>query len=858
MKSHVQRRRRGFLFLVIIFFIITFGSFISENNSTLYAKQSAEILLRFGKHEGFERIVLEGEEPFINATKIATFPSQLMIEFPEQVDIKAPQKFPFIFSLKNKLLEINLGDKREIKFSRLYSPTRLVFDVRKTTKQISSASLENTDVKAGQGSSDPVRIIADKKVNTGLVKKAVMQSEEEENNEEEGEEEQEQEEQPEQQAPPVQQAPLAPQTQPSPQKPQTPQTPQTQPTQPAPPVTPAPVPPPKAPVTPTPVAPTLKAPVAPKPVAPPAPLLPAGAKPSTEVKPPAEAKPPEAKEEVPSKPVEKKPTADISFFFDDADIYEVIQTVFGEVLKVNYIVDPKIKGRVNFRTVTPIPRKDVLPVMEIILRLNGIAVVEESGLYRIISISDIPKEPAPIRFGRDPEAVELKGLSIVQVVQLKYITSSEILKILTPLLSQGGAVIEVPPSFIIIADTDANVKRLLHVVEIFDSERLKMAKPQVFVYPVQNGKAKDVATMLQQIFLGQKPSTPTPAKTTTPARTPSPTPSTPLTAGGEGGEAIVSEETRIFADEVTNTIIILATPEDFATIAETIKKIDIVPRQVVIEALIVQVTLDDTLNFGMQWILQNDIKISGLKFFNNPVDISGPLQLDASLKAANFTFTAIDQQGNTKLLLQFLASEGKAKILASPHILVSDNREASIQVGQQVPLATSTATTPVTAITEITSTITSSVQYKDIGIILKVKPQVNESGLVALELSMENSSVGANVPIAGQDFASINKTEAKTDLVVQDGQTIIIGGLIREDVTQSRSGIPILYKIPVIGNLFGGTINEKHRNELIILLTPRVMRTVEEAKIVTSDYIERFTKTTNIVIEGLIKEKKQE
>jgi type II secretory pathway component GspD/PulD (secretin) len=842
MKSHVQRRRRGFLFLIIIFFIITFGSFISENNSTLYAKQSAEILLRFGKHEGFERIVLEGEEPFINATKIATFPSQLMIEFPEHVDIKAPQKFPFIFSLKNKLFEINLGEKREIKFSRLYSPSRLVFDVRKTTKQFSSVSSKNTDVKTEQGSSDPVRIISDRKVNTGLVKKAVMQSEEEENNEEENEEEQ-----PEQQAPPIQQAPLVPETQPTPQKQQA------QPAQPAIPVTPAPTQPvPKVPVTPAPVTLPPKAPVTPTPVAPSPPSPPAGAKPSTE------AKPPEAKEEVPSKPAEKKPTADISFFFDDADIYEVIQTVFGEVLKVNYIVDPKIKGRVNFRTVTPIPRKDVLPVMEIILRLNGIAVVEESGLYRIISISDIPKEPAPIRFGRDPEAVELKGLSIVQVVQLKYITSSEILKILTPLLSQGGAVIEVPPSFIIIADTDANVKRLLHVVEIFDSERLKMAKPQVFVYPVQNGKAKDVATMLQQIFLGQKPSTPTPAKTTTPARTPSPTPSTPLTVGGEGGEAIVSEETRIFADEVTNTIIILATPEDFTTIAETIKKIDIVPRQVVIEALIAQVTLTDNLDFGMQWVIQNDLKISGLKFFKNPVTIAGPLTLDTTIGGSNFTFTAYDDRNQVKLLIQSLALESKAKILASPHILVSDNREASIQVGQQVPLATSTATTPVTAITELTSTITSSVQYKDIGIILKVKPQVNESGLVALEISQEISSLGANVTIAGQAFSSINKTEAKTDLVAQDGQTIIIGGLIREDVTQSKSGIPILYKIPVIGSLFGSTVNEKTRNELIILLTPRVMRTVEEAKIVTSDYIDRFSKTTEIMIEKLMKEKKIE
>jgi type II secretory pathway component GspD/PulD (secretin) len=592
-------------------------------------------------------------------------------------------------------------------------------------------------------------------------------------------------------------------------------------------------------------------------------MLPAEAKPSVEAKPPAEETPPEVKEEAPVKPIppkaEKKP-ADVSFFFDDADVYEVIQTIFGEVLKVNYIVDPKIKGRVNFRTTTPIPKDQVLSVMEIILRLNGIAVVEEQGLYRIISIADIPKEPAPIRFGRDPKSVELKGVAIVQVVQLQYIGSSEMMKILTPLLSQGGAVLDVPPNFLIIADTDANVKRLLQVVEIFDSEKLKMARPQVFVYPVQNSKAKDVAAMLQQIFLGAKPSVPAAAKPTTAPKTPSPSPapSQPTPSGTTGEEALVSEVTKIFADEVTNSVIILATPEDFVTISEAIKKIDIVPRQVMIEALVVQVNLTDTLDFGMQWTLQNDIKITGLKPFgnNDTVTLRGPLALNTPI-SGNFNFTAIDNNNTTKLALQSLAIEGKAKILASPHILVSDNREASIQVGSQIPLATSTTTAPL-ATTEVTSTITSSVQYKDIGIILKVKPQVNESGLVSLELSQEISSLGAPVKIAGQDFSSVNKTEATTNLVAQDGQTIIIGGLIREDSTFTRSGIPFLSKIPVLGYLFGSTVNEKIRSELIILLTPHVMRNQQEAKDVTSDYINRFTKTKKkIKIEEFLKEKVQ-
>lgn len=637
-----------------------------------------------------------------------------------------------------------------------------------------------------------------------------------------------------------------------------------------PPVLPAPAPSPKLPAEVKPPEVKGETPGQPIPSIPPAEVKPPevkGEAPIQPVPPPSEAKPPEVQEEVPVKPAPPKPErkpADVSFFFDDADVYEVIQTIFGEVLKVNYIVDPKIRGRVNFRTTTPIPKDEVLSVMEIILRLNGIAVVEERGLYRIIAITDIPKEPAPIRFGRDPGAVELKGVAIVQVAQLQYISSTEIIKILTPLLSQGGSVLDVPPNFLILADTDANVKRLLQVVEIFDSEKLKLARPQVFVYPVQNGKAKDIGALLQQIFLGAKPATPAPAgqPTTTPrTSTPAPAPS-PASRSTEsvGGEALVSEVTKIFADEITNTIIILATPEDFATIADAIKKIDIVPRQVMIEAMVAAVRLTDELNFGVSWLIQNDIEISGLKPFGNDdtVTLKGPLRLLAPIKGSNFSFTALDEAGKIKLLLQSLAAEDKVKILASPHILVLDNREASIQIGQQIPIATSTITTP-----DVTASVTSSVQYKDIGIILKVKPQVNESGLVSLEISQEISQLGSTVLIGGEEFQGIDKTEAKTNLIARDGQTIIIGGLIREDVTRNRTGIPFLSRIPILGYLFGSTINRNIRNELIILLTPHVVRNMQEAKDVTSHYVDRFTRdkrdiTREDLIKGLKREKEKD
>lgn len=561
----------------------------------------------------------------------------------------------------------------------------------------------------------------------------------------------------------------------------------------------------------------------------------------------------------PTPPVKK---ADIRFNFDDADIFEVIQTVFGEILKVNYIVDPKVRGRVTFRTVSPVAKEDVLPLMEVILRLNGIGIVEESGLYRIVTLGDVPKEPAPVGLGRESEKIEITGKALLQVVPIQYMQSAEMVKILTPFLSSTAVIVDVPKSnHIIIVDTDANIKRLLQLVERFDSEQIGKIRLKVFVYPVQNSKAKDIADMLKQIFLGEKPTVKTPAQT--PTRTPSaqqpqpaPTPSMQpqISTGIVGGEALVSEMTKIFPDETRNSIIILATPEDYAIISETIQKIDIMPRQVLIEGLIVSVSLTDDMSFGIAWSLKSDINFS-TKPFDKDFSLSGNIsQLNPAtsiIEGTGFTFIGTDAKGNVRARLEALASEGKGKVMAAPHILVSDNQEARIQVGQQIPIVTS-ETKPAAG---DTLDIVRTVQYKDIGIILKVKPQVNDSGLVNLEISQEISSVAAK-DIGGE--VAIDKTEATTNLVAQNGQTIIIGGLMREDATKSREGIPFLSKIPILGYLFGSTTVTNKKTELVILLTPYVIRTQQEAKDVTTDYVDRFKDATKEKkINEFIKDKEQ-
>jgi general secretion pathway protein D len=549
--------------------------------------------------------------------------------------------------------------------------------------------------------------------------------------------------------------------------------------------------------------------------------------------------------------------------FDDADVYTIIQTIFGEALRVNYVVDPRVKGRVTFRAIAPVPMESVLPLMEVILRLNGIGIVEDNGLYRIVPISDISKEPSPVSFGRDPEKIPTTGKSLLQVVPITYVQSSEVLKLITPFASNNAVLIDIPKgNQIIIVDTDANVKRILKLIEIFDNEKLKQRKPQVFVYQVQNSKAKDIASLLQQIFLGSKAAVP--ERTATPSRTgatpqagqTSPPPAPAISSHPQistittGGEALVADFTRIIPDEITNTVTVLATPEDYVTIKKTIEEIDIVPRQVVIEGMIAAVSLTDNLSFGIAALFKYNVFNLDSKFLLNANALNVDLK---NLSLSGFTAIGIDSTGAVRALITALATESKAKVLAAPHILVSDNRSARIQVGQQVPLITSETygTVGVAPVRNF--------QYRDIGIILKVKPRINAGGLVALELEQEISTYETIKLSTTDSQILLNKTDVTTELVVQDNQTIVIGGLIREDTSKSRTGIPFLSKIPIIGWLFGGTEDETKRQEIIILLTPRVIKNQKEAKDISSEMVDKMLESSEgrIKKEELIKEKQK-
>lgn len=575
--------------------------------------------------------------------------------------------------------------------------------------------------------------------------------------------------------------------------------------------------------------------------------------------------------EEPAPPVkeQKQPgTPTVSFFFDDADVFEVAQTIFADVLRVNYLIDPQVKGRVNFRTVTPIPKDEVLPVMEIIFRLNGIGFVEESGLYRIIPLTEISRELIYSQIGKVPEKVAIEMFTFKNL-DLK--ESMPDIENALGLHLKGGTVRIVPiyrlNSLIVVASAKEHLEYIRKWVEVFDS-MFAVVRPKIFVYPLQNSKATHIASLLQSIFTGSAPaqtSTTSSAKTEQPKSpgqpaAPAPAPAAPRTGAAAtvtGGGSFVGAETRVFADEITNSLIILATPADYSFIEETVRKLDILPRQVMIEALVAEIKLTDDMSFGLAWSLKTDINLSDLKPFNKDINLGGqmgqrPSVLSgdgaATLSGSGFTFLATDPSGIVRARLEALANDSKAKVLASPHILVLDNREARIQIGDQVPIATSEYQV------SGSDTFQRTIQYKDTGVILKVKPQINEGGLVTLDISQEVSNFSLQT-ILGSDQVVISKREADTNLVAQDGQTIVIGGLIQEDSSKSKEGIPFLSKIPILGYLFGNTTDKYTRRELVILLTPHVIRNQKEAHEITKGYVKRLKGASGeIQKEDLIKE----
>ena len=613
----------------------------------------------------------------------------------------------------------------------------------------------------------------------------------------------------------------------------------------------------------------------------------------------------------PVSPGGQSPSADgaITLNFQDTALTEVVKVILGDLLARNYFVDPSVNGRVTLQTSRPLSRKDLVPTLETLLRMNGAAVVLNRGAFHVVPREGALRGLIAPQLG-DSDVPLPQGYS-VRVVPVRYVSAREMAEILEPFAPVGGMVrVDTARNLLVLAGSAAELSGLVDTVRIFDVDWLKglsfglftpefvdasvlakqlagvfgeegqgplaglvrivpidhlesllvvsprreymdrvaqwierldrpprTAGQRLFVYRVRNGRASDLAGLLEQVFeprAGEGEMSPA-------ELAPGLDPVEIRTATGEdeepwallrlrnrrrsvpgdglltgGGAAI-----RVIADDINNSLLILANAAQHREIEAALAKLDIVPLQVLIEATIAEVSLTDDLSLGVEWFFDNHLgRRTG----------DAVLDLGAASLAPGLGFSyVIRSAGDVRFVLNALASASRLNIVSSPSLMVLNNREASIQVGDQVPVTTRQQQT-----TETDATLVNNIEFRDTGVLLTVKPRVNAGGLVVMEVAQEVSDVAPGS--TGSLTPTIQQRRINSTVAVQSGETVVLGGLIRENKNLSESAVPGLSRIPGLGWLFGSETDSARRTELVVLITPRAVRDAGAARRITEEF----------------------
>jgi general secretion pathway protein D len=357
---------------------------------------------------------------------------------------------------------------------------------------------------------------------------------------------------------------------------------------------------------------------------------------------------------------------------------------------------------------------------------------------------------------------------------------------------------------------------------------------QFYVYFVKNGLAKNIVSILKELFTGKKETAqhlPQKAvsaeeKSSPPGKA-GPTTTTEqqaqtTTTGGVSSVGVkLTGEVSIIADETNNAIIIKATPMDYEKIKRVIEEIDILPRAVLIEMLIAEITLNDETQYGVEWFLKNKgMNIGGKKGTYSLVQNYGT-QFNKNFDLGTATSQGISffwgtLRGDIASLVNLLSSFTHFNVLSAPTLLATDNQKASITVGGKTPIISQQS------VETTGTTLINTVQYVDTGIILNVTPHINAGGIVRMEVEQTIRDAVKNT-VSGIDSPAFTERKITTNLLAKDGTTVVIGGIIQEKSNTSRSGVPLLSKIPYVGSAFSSTDKSKERTELLVAITPHVI-----------------------------------
>ena len=419
-------------------------------------------------------------------------------------------------------------------------------------------------------------------------------------------------------------------------------------------------------------------------------------------------------------------------------------------------------------------------------------------------------------------------------------------------------------SILVVTPRAAYLEEAKAWIERLDKPGSNSAEPQLFIYPVQNGSAKHLASVISGLFGGAATSAAgTPAATgvapglaTVNAGTSGSAGGLSLGSLGVGGQSALAgganqgqqaakpgvttvalgqgaSAVRMVADEINNAVLFYGTRTEFNKVESTLKRLDLAPTQVMIEASIIEVTLTDDLEYGLQWLFNGGApgKLNGAGAISSVSPVSSAAGVALGAAKAGFSYTMTNPAGNIRAVLNALADKSLVKVISSPSLMVLDNHTANITVGNQQPVQT--ATTVITG-----GTVSNSIQYKDTGVSLTVTPSVTAGNMVTMQLNQTVTDVGSVDAATGQ--RAFLQRQINSKVAVRSGESLVLGGLIRDNSTTGSSGLPVLSALPVIGGLFGTQKTNSGRTELLVVLLPRVLRADQDIREVGAEMRDRM------------------
>ena len=590
----------------------------------------------------------------------------------------------------------------------------------------------------------------------------------------------------------------------------------------------------------------------------------------------------------------------VSLNFEEAPLSEVVHSILGDILGLDYIVEHPVKGNVTVRTRSPIPREQLLPILESLLHNNGALLVRSPNDLFFISGAQNGSKMVPSFQGPDGAVA---GYSNV-IVPLQFVGAAEMAEILGPVASPT-AFVRVDPkrNLLVLAGTQLQLEGWLDIVATFDVDQLAGTSVGIFpitrgtvedvflevehilntteggsgiasmvrvlpverlnsilvvspratyidtvgqwvkqldsveepaseatlhVYEVVNGDAAQMATLLSTIFAdgGGAGGGASQKSQVAPGMNSQRSGGMPSTGAGQsmGGSSFkLSDTVRVVSDDYNNALLVYASPYEYGKIEKILEKLDVIATQVLIEASIVEVTLNDDLQYGLEWTFRNGI--------GSNYQGKGDLNLSGAEALSGFSYTVSNSAGEFRAVVNALADKSLVNVISTPSVLVLDNHTAAIHVGDQQPIQSRQSVTD-------GGVSQTSIEYKDTGVKLDVTPSVNDGGLVTLDVVQSVTDVGPVDAATGQ--RSFTDRMVSSRIAVRSGDSVVLGGLIIDNESSGKSGVPLLMDIPVLGSLFSTTANTSKRTELLIFITPRVVESSDELRLLSDEMRDRM------------------